>query len=233
MTSAAPSEPILIVEDDKRTSDLLAHYFAREGFATVAAFNGTDALRLATLHNPLLLILDVMLPDMDGWDVCRRLRTTSAVPILILSALGEAHDKVKGLTLGADDFVVKPFSFQELVARVKAILRRRPLQEVEKTLTHEGLAVDLTRHRVSLNDAPVEVTSSELRLLEALIAAPGRVFARGELLRYLYPHGGVVIDRVIDVHIAKLRQKIEDDPANPRHILTARGLGYRFADLAP
>jgi len=230
MKSSFSKEPILIVEDDQKTSDLLSVYLEREGFNTVAAYNGSEALHLASQHNPLLMILDVMLPDLDGWEVCRRVRISSVLPILILSGLGEAHDRVKGLTLGADDFVVKPFSFQELVARVKAILRRAPAQPAEKTLAYEGLTVDLTKRRVTRNNQPVTVTASELKLLEAVMSAPGRVFTRDELLTFLYPSGGVVIDRVIDVHIAKLRQKIEDDPARPRYILTARGLGYRFAD---
>ena len=233
MTRSVVKEPILIVEDDRKTSQLLSVYFEREGYSTVAAYTGRQALDLAAQHNPIFTILDVMLPDLDGWEICHRLRSVSSVPILILSAIASAQDRVKGLSLGADDYVAKPFSFQELVARVKAILRRvQPQQPMTETLTHDDLTVDVNKRRVTRNDrgVAVTVTSSELRLLQALMAAPGRVFMRDELLNRLYPSGGVVIDRVIDVHIANLRQKIEDDPAHPRYILTARGRGYQFAD---
>jgi len=229
--SLIPSKaPILIVEDDRKTADLLRVYLAREGFTTVAAHRGREALELFARHKPMFTILDVMLPDLDGWDICRRLRKSSSVPILILTALGEAHDRVKGLTLGADDYVVKPFSFAELVARVKAILRRAKAPPAVEALSHGGLTVDREKHRVTLGERGVSVTAFEFRLLQTLMASPGRVFTREELLTSLYPTGGVVVDRVIDVHVGKLRQKIEDDTANPRYILTTRGLGYRFAD---
>jgi len=228
------TKPILVVEDDRKTSELLTIYLEREGFDTVAAYAGRQALGLALRCNPILTILDVMLPDLDGWEICHRLRRSSTVPILILSALGEDHDRVKGLTLGADDYMVKPFSFKELVARVHAILRRASgTPPAKPLLSHGGLTMDLAKHKVDLNNRGVALTPSEFQLLHALMAAPGRVFERDELVGYLYPHGGVVVDRVIDVHIGKLRQKIEDDPANPRYILTARGLGYRFTDENP
>ena len=230
MISTTPKAPVLIVEDDRKTSELLALYLTREGYSTVQAYSGLQALDLAAQRNPLFTILDVMLPDLDGWEVCRALRRASAVPILMLSALGEAHDRVKGLTLGADDYVVKPFSFPELVARVSAILRRAQTAPVRCALSYDGLVLDMKKCEVTRENRRVEVTSSEMRLLEALMAAPGRVFKRAELLACLYPGGGVVIDRVVDVHIGKLRQKLEDDPTRPRYILTARGFGYRFAD---
>lgn len=230
MTPTCLTPPILIVEDDRKTSALLAIYLGREGFNTLAAYRGRDALELATQHNPLLMILDVMLPDLDGWDICRRLRKSSAVPILILSGLGGAHDRVKGLTLGADDYMVKPFSFSELVARVNAILRRSKTQPTVEPLSHGDLTVDPARCRVMRGNQRIALTAFEFRLLQTLMGAPGRVFKREELLASLYPSGGVVVDRVIDVHIGKLRQKIEDDPSRPRYIMTARGLGYQFAD---
>jgi len=234
MTQVTFSKPILIVEDDRKTSELLAIFLQREGFGTVAAYAGRQALSMAYCCNPILIILDVMLPDLDGWEICHRLRRSSAVPILILSALGEDHDRVKGLTLGADDYMVKPFSFKELVARVHAILRRANGQPpANPLLSHGGLTMDLVKRKVDLNDRAISLTRSEFRLLLPLMAAPGRIFERDELIGYLYPHGGVVVDRVVDVHIGKLRQKIEADPANPRFILTARGIGYRFADEDP
>ena len=228
------AKPILVIEDDHKTSELLTIYLEREGFTTVAAYAGRQALSLALRCNPILIILDVMLPDLDGWEICHRLRRSSAVPILILSALGEDYDRVKGLTLGADDYMVKPFSFKELVARVHAILRRASGTPPAKPLLSQGgLTMDLAKRKVDLNNRGVSLTRSEFRLLHALMAAPGRIFDRDELVGYLYPHGGVVVDRVIDVHVGKLRQKLEDDPANPRYILTARGLGYRFTDEDP
>jgi DNA-binding response OmpR family regulator len=154
------------------------------------------------------------------------------VPIVILSALGEAHDRIKGLTLGADDYIVKPFCHQELIARIKAILRRVNMRPGAETLSHGDITIDKSRREVIRGGQRVVLTASEFRILEVLITAPGRVFLRSELLSHLYPSGGVVIERVIDVHVLKLRQKIEEEPSRPRYVLTARGLGYRFADAA-
>jgi DNA-binding response OmpR family regulator len=174
-----------------------------------------------------------MLPLVDGWEVCRRLRQSSDVPILMLTARGEEVDRVSGLTLGADDYVVKPFSPRELVARVKAILRRGRLEapDQEKVLSFEALTLDLKRYKVTLEGRPVLLTPHEFKLLHTLMAAPGKVFAREELLDRLYPRkDAIVISRVVDVHIGKLRQKIEKDPSNPRYILTVRGIGYQFVE---
>ena len=232
MSSSATRGPILIVEDDKKTASLVQLYLEREGFETVLAHDGHEALRLARRHRPIFIILDLMLPLVDGWEVCRELRRSSDVPILMLTARGEEVDRISGLTLGADDYVVKPFSPRELVARVKAVLRRGRLRStVEKDiLSHGGLALDPEKRKVSLNDRPVQLTPHEYKLLQALMASPGRVFTRDELLDHLYPSGEAVIDRVIDVHIGKLRQKIEEDQANPRFILTVRGIGYQFEE---
>ena len=223
---------ILIVEDDKKTASLVQLYLEREGFETVLAHDGHEALELAQRHRPIFIILDLMLPMVDGWEVCRELRKSSDVPILMLTARGEEVDRISGLTLGADDYVVKPFSPRELVARVKAVLRRGRLKSaVEKNiLSHGALALDLEKRKVSLNDRPVQLTPHEYKLLQALMASPGRVFTRDELLDYLYPSGEAVIDRVIDVHIGKLRQKIEEDPSSPQYIHTVRGLGYQFSE---
>lgn len=223
---------ILIVEDNKTTSQLLSVYLEREGFNTIPTYSGRQAVDLASQHELIFAILDLMLPDLDGWEVCRRLRSSSAVPILILSALGDARQRIKGFKLGADDYVTKPFSFRELVARVKAILRRANLESspVNNTLFRDGLVLNRDKRQVTLDGDRLSLTRSEYRLLEGLMAAPGRVFLRDELIAHLYPHGGVVVDRVIDVHIGNLRQKIEADPSKPRYILTARGLGYQFAD---
>jgi DNA-binding response OmpR family regulator len=222
---------VLIVEDDRNTAALVATYLERAGFSTLAVHDGRQALEMIRRHRPGFVILDLMLPGTDGWEICRELRKFSDVPILMLTAREEEIDRVLGLSLGADDYVVKPFSPRELVERVKAILRRsRSVPSRTTTLTGQGLELDPIRHRVTLKGQPIELTAAEYKLLHALMSAPGRVFSRDELLGRLYDHGESVVDRVIDVHIGKLRQKIGDDPAAPRHILTVRGFGYRFAD---
>ncbi|PID40340.1 MAG: DNA-binding response regulator [Proteobacteria bacterium] len=226
-------QPILVVEDDESIRSLIALYLEREGFVPVTAGDGAAALALARSRRPALVILDLMIPHIDGWEVCRRLRQDSDVPVIMLTARGEEIDRVVGLTLGADDYVVKPFSPRELVARVKAVLRRSaPVEKPADTvLIHAGLCLDLDKRRLTVDGASVSLTPHEYALLGALMAAPGRTFTRDELLDCLYPDGeAVVIDRVVDVHIGKLRQKIEPLPAKPRYIFTARGIGYRFAD---
>jgi DNA-binding response OmpR family regulator len=168
-------DPILVVEDDKKTASLIKLYLEREGFQTVIAYDGRQALEMAERYQPIFVILDLMLPLLDGWEVCRRLRQSSNVPILMLTARGEEIDRVSGLTLGADDYVVKPFSPRELVARVKAILRRgRPeALGMEKVLSFEDLTLDLVKHKVTLEGRPVLLTPHEFRLLQTLMAAPG------------------------------------------------------------
>jgi DNA-binding response OmpR family regulator len=224
--------PVLIVEDDPNTAALVQTYLERDGFQTIKAADGETALRLARQHRPGFVILDIMLPRLDGWEVCRQLRTFSAVPILMLTAREEEIDRVAGLVLGADDYLVKPFSPRELVARVKAILRRVHPGEPEyrELLICNELVVEPAKHRVRLGDSPVNLTGSEYKLLCALMRAPGRVFSRSELLSHFYQDGETVVDRVIDVHIGNLRQKIERDPANPQFIITVRGFGYKFSE---
>lgn len=232
MASSVRANTILIVEDDKKTSSLIRLYLEREKFKTKQAYDGHDALVQARTHNPVMVVLDLMLPKRDGWEVCQELRRLSDVPIIILTAREEETDRVLGLTLGADDYVVKPFSPRELVARVKAILRRtRPMSERNGTiLSHDTLELDPDKRRVKLKGKSISLTVFEYRLLEALMASPGRTFSRDELLNHLYPGGEAVVDRVIDVHIGKLRQKIEENPTSPKHIFTVRGIGYHFAD---
>jgi DNA-binding response OmpR family regulator len=232
MDQTVLSGPILIVEDDIKTASLVAIYLEKEGFKTIHAADGQRALELAELKNPIFTILDLMLPKLDGWEVCRELRRLSDIPILILSAREEELDRLLGLSLGADDYMIKPFSPRELVARVKAILRRaRPNpSRPAGPLLRGGLMLDVEKRRVTLNGQPLSLTASEFKLLNVLMAAPGRVFLREELLNHLYPAGEAVVDRVIDVHISNIRQKIEADPSTPQYILTVRGIGYRFAD---
>jgi DNA-binding response OmpR family regulator len=232
MTHHNCNGPVLIVEDDPNTATLVQTYLERDGFQTIKAADGETALRLAKQHQPGFVILDVMLPFLDGWEVCRQLRTFSDVPILMLTAREEEIDRVTGLSLGADDYVVKPFSPRELVARVKAILRRvRPMQSAySQLLICNDLRVEPEKHRVRLGDCPVNLTGSEYKLLCALMRTPGRVFSRSELLSHFYQDGETVVDRVIDVHIGNLRQKIEKDPTKPQYILTVRGFGYKFTE---
>ena len=227
---------ILIIEDDANTAALITLYCEREGFRTLTAADGSSGLDRARKERPDLIILDLMLPEMDGWEVCRRIRQTSDIPIIMLTARGDEIDRVSGLSLGADDYVVKPFSPRELVERVKAVLRRvqRPPQAEAQVLSHGFLQFDLKKRRVSMKGMSVDLTPHEYRLLETLMTSPGRIYTRDELLDRLYPMGeAMVIDRVVDVHIGKLRQKIEPNPPDPQYILTVRGVGYRFADRVP
>lgn len=231
-----PIKTILVIEDDPNTMVLVALYLEREGFRPITAADGRKGLELAQRHAPDLVILDLMLPRMDGWEVCRRLRRQSDVPVIMLTARGEEIDRVAGLTLGADDYVVKPFSPRELVARVQAVLRRTPraAETPRKVIAHGDLWLDLENRRLSIAGRAVELTPHEYALLEALATRPGRTFTRDELLARLYPAGDtVVVDRVVDVHIGKLRQKIEPRLSTPYYIVTVRGIGYRFADKAP
>ncbi len=227
---------VLIVEDDLNTADLVAVYLKREGFVALKANDGEQGIAMAERHRPDLVILDLMLPRIDGWEVCRRLRQMSEVPVIMLTARDEEIDRVAGLTMGADDYVVKPFSPRELVARVKAVLRRAPVVKGPsgKLLRHADICLDLEKRVLHVRQRAVELTRHEYKLLEALMRAPGKAFTRNELLDYLYPMGeALVIDRVVDVHIGKLRKKIESNPSDPSYILTVRGIGYRFAEEHP
>lgn len=223
---------VLIVEDDRNTAALVATYLEREGFQAVVVHDGGQAIQAAGECNPVLVILDVMLPNVDGLEICRTLRKSSEVPVLILTAREEEVDRVAGLVMGADDYVVKPFSPRELVERVKAILRRsRPVSpRTAALLSFGGLELDMEKHKVTRDGRHIALTSSEFKILKALMSLPGKAFSREELLSQCYQNSEAVIDRVIDVHIGKLRQKIEDDPSQPRFILTVRGHGYRFSD---
>lgn len=226
------SAPILIAEDDPNTAALVVTYLQREGFATLTAADGLQALQLAREEKPGLIILDVMLPRLNGWEICRELRKISDVPILFLTAREEEIDRILGLSLGADDYVVKPFSPRELVERVKAILRRvnKVKTADSAVLTTGRLTLNPIEHRVTLGTEQIDLTAAEFRLLQILMQAPGRLFTREELLQRFCQRGESVIDKVIDVHIGKLRQKLGDDPARPLFIETVRGFGYRFID---
>ena len=227
------TKTVLVIEDDRNTANLIAVYLKREGFRTLTSADGEAGLKLAFEQRPDLVILDLMLPKLDGWEVCRRLRQRSEVPVIMLTARAEEVDRVAGLTLGADDYVVKPFSPRELMARVRAVLRRAPLPDPGRKarLSHADVVLDLDKRQLRVAGRPVALTPHEYAILKALMSTPGRIFTRDELIRHIYPRAeAVVIDRVIDVHIGKLRQKIEPDASAPSRILTVRGVGYRFAD---
>jgi DNA-binding response OmpR family regulator len=221
---------VLVVDDDHKLISLVRMYLEREGYPVLAAYDGPQALEMFDRHKPGFVILDLMLPKIDGVTLCRRIRETSAVPILMLTAKVEEVDKLVGLSVGADDYVTKPFSPRELVARVRAILRRSaPVMLPPPRLARGGLVMDLERHEVSVEGREVRLTPIEYKLLQALMEFPGRVFTRDQLLAHVYAFDeAVVVDRTVDVHIGKLREKLGDDPSRPLYIQTVRGVGYKL-----
>jgi DNA-binding response OmpR family regulator len=225
---------VLVVDDDAKIVSLVRMYLEREGFSVVEARDGGAALAAIEAHAPQLVVLDVMLPELDGLGVLRRLRERSDVPVLMLSALGSTDDRVTGIHQGADDYLPKPFSPAELVVRVQAILRRSARAAAREgdrgLLRHADLVIDLDRHQVTRDGRPLGLTTAEFRLLAALVEADGRVLTREMLLDALYGNNYVeVLDRTIDVHIRRLREKLGDDADEPRYIATVRGAGYRAA----
>jgi len=223
---------ILIVDDDRKTADLIRMYLERDGYQALVANDGRQALDLARQRHPDLIVLDLMLPMVDGLDVCRILRAESRVPIIMLTARTTEDDKLLGLDLGADDYVTKPFSPREVVARVRAVLRRAgEAQEKGPAAAQFGeLAVDFVSHTVRLRGAPLRLTPKEFKLLETLVREPGRAFSRLELLERVFGYDYEGFERTVDVHIMNLRKKIERDPAQPAYILTVYGVGYKFAE---
>ncbi|MFN2135971.1 MAG: response regulator [Candidatus Promineifilaceae bacterium] len=225
------SDLILIVDDEPKIVKLARDYLERSGFRTMSAADGRAALTAARSEEPALVILDLNLPGMDGLDVCRELRRRSDVPIIMLTARVEEADRLIGLELGADDYIVKPFSPRELVARARAVLRRAQggLHQPGR-LRAAALEIDLHGHRAMLDGEPLHLTRSEFRLLAFLAQHPGQAFSRARLLDHLHGHSHDGFDRSIDAHIKNLRRKIEPDPAEPTYILTVYGIGYRFND---
>lgn len=230
--AARDGTTVLVVDDDHKLISLVRMYLEREGYQVIAAYDGPQALALFERYHPGFVILDVMLPRLDGIAVCRRLRRHSAVPILMLTARVDEVDKLVGLSVGADDYVTKPFSPRELVARVRAILRRAGGPErTPPRIVRGDLVMDVERHEVFVGRRPVRLTAIEYKLLQALMEFPGRAFTRDQLLTHVYAFDEVVVvDRAVDVHIGKLRDKLGDDPARPRYIETVRGLGYKLLD---
>jgi two-component system, OmpR family, alkaline phosphatase synthesis response regulator PhoP len=226
---------ILVVEDEEDIADLVKYHLEKEGFTARTVADGKRALDLIVRDHPDLIVLDLMLPGLDGLEVCRRLRAQSAtqgIPIIMLTARGEEVDRIIGLEMGADDYVPKPFSPRELVARVKAVLRRTaaPVSPSEAPVSAGNLRLDPARHQVSKNDKPLELSAMEFRLLEFFLRHRGRVFTRTQLLDQVWGQDRFVEPRTVDVHIRRLREKVEDEPRKPALILTVRGMGYKCQD---
>jgi DNA-binding response OmpR family regulator len=236
LVPARPTAPILVVDDDPKIVALVRTYLERERYPVVTAADGRAALRAIDEHAPRLVVLDLMLPEIDGMAVIRRARADSDVPILVLSARGAVGDRVLGLSEGADDYLPKPFSPAELVARVRTILRRTEREGdggPPATLVLGDLVLDPARHRVAVAGRDVILSTLELRLLRTLLEADGRVLSRDQLLDALYGQGdGDVSDRAIDVYVKRIREKLGDDPDAPRYVATVRGAGYRAAGPA-
>lgn len=221
---------VLIVDDDVKLVELLAVYFQKDGFIVYTAYDGLDALQAARKKQPDILVLDLMLPGMDGWDICRTLRKDSEMPILMLTARDEESDRLVGLEIGADDYVTKPFSPKEVVARVKAILRRtRGTTGKAVQLRMGEIVVDLEQYQVTKGGEPVELTPTEFKIVELLAGNPGRVFSRLQIVEQTQGYSFEGYERTIDSHIKNLRRKLEDNPREPVYILTVYGVGYRTA----
>ena len=225
-TARAPR--ILVVDDEPPLVELVRGYLAREGFEILTAGDGPSAVQLVRDETPDLVVLDVMLPVFDGLEVCRQIRAFSDAYVLMLTARGEEIDRVVGLTVGADDYLVKPFSPRELVARVKALLRRPRGTGLRQALLPAGLAFDGGRHAVSVDGSPVSLTTTEFDLLAMLVSDPGMVVSRARLLDRVWGSEFVADDHLVDVHIGNLRRKLGDDPSAPRFVETVRGVGYRL-----
>ena len=223
---------VLVVDDEPKIVDVVSSYLERSGFVPVSAATGREALELFERERPCLVILDLMLPDLSGEEVCRRLRARSRIPIIMLTARAEDSDAVKGLELGADDYVAKPFSPRQLMARVAAVLRRASADGAALAAAlrfgGEELVVDVASREVKARGAVVSLTPSEYEILRVLASSPGRVFSRENLIAFALGGDFDGYDRTIDAHVKNLRQKIEADPRRPRFVVTVHGVGYRF-----
>jgi DNA-binding response OmpR family regulator len=221
---------ILVVDDEPKIRNIVTSYLRKEGYEVAEAGDGPSAVAETRRLDPDVVILDVMLPGFDGIEALRQIRTTSDVYVIMLTARSEETDKLIGLSVGADDYVTKPFSARELVARVKAVLRRTrgASSDSAEQVTVGGLTLDHAKRTVTVDGAPVDLTALEFDLLAALLDGPGRVYSRGQLLEKVWGWDFFGDERVVDVHIRKIRQKLADDPAAPRFIATIRGVGYRL-----
>jgi DNA-binding response OmpR family regulator len=226
------NERVLVVDDEPSVHEVVRAYLEREGFIVLSASDGREALRLAEDRRPALIVLDLNLPDVSGEEIAREVRRRSDVPILMLTARSAEDDRVAGLELGADDYLTKPFSPRELVARIKAVLRRAADNDgplLSRMYLDDGsLVLDTDRHEVTLAGEPVELTASEFRLLVALARHPGRVYSRAELVERLPGHESGGYERTIDAHVKNLRRKLGDEPRSPRYVVTVHGVGYKL-----
>ena len=221
---------VLVVEDEESFAEALSYLLRKEGFEVATAATGTDGLQAFERDGADLVLLDLMLPGMSGTEVCRQIRTRSSVPIIMLTAKDDEIDKVIGLELGADDYVTKPYGSRELVARIRAVLRRRaePEELVPPTVEAGPVRMDVERHVVTVRGEQISLPLKEFDLLEFLLRNTGRVLTRGQLIDRVWGADYVGDTKTLDVHVKRLRSKVEVDPANPRHLLTVRGLGYKF-----
>lgn len=221
---------ILIVDDEKKITEIISAYLERDNFSVITAYDGKSALDTVKKFSPDLIILDLMLPEISGWDVCRTLRKDSNIPIIMLTARDETADKIVGLELGADDYVTKPFDAKELVSRVKAVLRRYEgnLKGTPKKIHAGDLTIDTEQRRVTRGEHNIELTPIEFDLLQLLAKHPGRVFSRLQLLDSIQGDAYEGYERTIDSHIKNLRKKIEPEPEKPRYIVTVYGVGYKM-----
>ena len=223
---------VLVVDDDAKTVELVKLYLNRDGYKVLTAYNGVEALRLAREGHPDLIVLDLMLPGIDGFEVYRTLRDESDVPIIMLTARTTDQDKLTGLGLGADDYVTKPFSPKELAARIRAVLRRLPGERGPAEIKRGEITVNFFKHEASLAGRALNLTTVEFKLLGVLVKEPGRVFSREQLIEKALGYDFEGFDRTIDVHILNLRRKLEPDPIHPRYIKTVYGAGYKFVGSA-
>jgi len=223
---------VLVVDDDEKTVELVKLYLNRDGYRVLTAYDGIDALRIARERHPDLIVLDLMLPGIDGLEVCRTLRAESDVPIIMLTARTTDEDKLTGLDLGADDYMTKPFSPRELAARARTVLRRLPGERGPDEIKCGQLTVNFLRHEVSLAGKLLNLTEAEFKLLGVLVKEPGRLFSRAALIEKAMGYDFEGFDRTIDVHILNLRRKLESDPRHPRYIKTVYGAGYKFSEVS-
>jgi len=228
---------ILVVDDEKDIVDLISYNLEKEGFATIKAYEGESALELVKAAKPDLVVLDLMLPGIRGLEVCkfiRKNRETETLPIIMLTAKGDQVDKILGFEMGADDYITKPFNVRELIARVRAVLRRieaRPDSEKREQFAYKGLQIDYGSYEVTVDGEKIDLGPKELKLLQFLTGHPGRVYTRDQLLDYVWGDEAFVEPRTVDVHVSHLRSAIEEDKKKPQYILTVRGIGYKFVDL--
>jgi len=231
------SAKILVVDDEKDLVELIAYNLEKEGYSVFKAYNGEEALQVAESQKPDLVILDLMLPGMQGMEVCQLIRKNPAIstlPIIMVTAKGDEIDRILGLEMGADDYITKPFSVRELLARVRAVIRRfqaSARQQPKKTFEFQGLRIDFTSHLVTINGQKVELSPTEFKILTFLAQHPGRVYTRDQILDHAWGDATFVEPRTVDVHIRRLRGRIEKDVSEPRYIQTVRGIGYKFTDI--